>query len=152
MNLESDKIIEVETNGGSYTIEVPPRHVSIDESCIDADLCSMGKFLLYYGEIDAAIKIEVERKEAELDRLEADLDAQIRANASITNDKLTEARVKGLVTTNSNRLQLVESLLKSKKNYNMMRWIMAALNAKKDCLIALSYRENQMMKAERFSS
>ncbi len=152
MDLESDKFIELELENSLHTVVVTPRHVSIDESCIDADLCSMGKYILYYGELEAALKLEVERKEAALEKLEADLDAKVRAMAAASNNKLTEARVEGAVTTDPDRLILIDSLLKSKRNHNMIRWVMKALDAKKECLITLSYRENQIAKADRYSS
>lgn len=152
MDLESDKVVEVENGSSVQQITIPPRHVSIDESCIDSDLCSMGKFLLYYGEVETILRLEVERKQAELKRLEADLNSVVRATAKNNGEKLTEAMVDSKVITDPNRLALIESLLKSQKNHNLARWVMSALNAKKECLIAISYRENQIIKADRYAS
>ena len=152
MDLDSDKVVEVENGDTIQQVVVSPRHVSIDESCIDADLCSMGRFLLYYGEVETLLRLEVERKQAALKRLEADLDATVRATAKSTGEKLTEAIVGSKVITDPSRQALIESMLKSQKNHNLMRWVMSALNAKKECLIAISYRENQIIKADRYAS
>src|SRR3990167_2568641 len=120
MNLDSDKVVEVENGDTVQTIVIPPRHVSIDESCIDADLCSMGKFLLYYGEIETILRLEAERKQAALKRLEADLDSTVRATAKTSGEKLTEAMVTSKVITDPSRQALIESLLKSQKNHNLI--------------------------------
>ena len=147
-----DKVILIENGEDIQEITIPPRHVSIDESCIDADLCSMGRFLLYYGEVETVLRLEVERKQAELKRLEADLDVTLRADAKNNNEKLTEAMLASKIVLDARRQGLVSGLLKSQKNHNLARWLINALNAKKECLIAISYRENQIIKADRYAS
>lgn len=151
-DIDKDKIIEIENGDKTEIITIDPRFVSIDESCIDSDLCSMGRFLLYYGELETVLRLEVERKQAALKRLEADLDAMVRANAKNNGEKLTEAMVTSEVIKNVDRQALIASMLKSQKNHNLARWVMTALNAKKECLIAISYRENQIIKADRYAN
>src|SRR3990167_1701901 len=151
MNINQNKIIQVETTEGLQEVILPVEDFGIDPTDIDAVLCKMGKLLLYYGEVEAALKMEVERKEADLEKLEADFDSHVRWEAKTKSEKITEKQVETKVTVNPQRLQLIENLHRSRKNYNLARWAMKALDAKKDCLLAIAYRDKEIMRVDRYN-
>jgi len=105
MNINQNKIIQVETTEGLQEVILPVEDFGIDPTDIDAVLCKMGKLLLYYGEVEAALKMEVERKEADLEKLEADFDSHVRWEAKTKSEKITEKQVETKVTVNPQRLQ-----------------------------------------------
>lgn len=150
MELNQEKIIFVETADGPQEITLQPQHFSIDPGELDRELCQMGKLLIYYGEIETALRMEVERKEAALEKFEADFDSHVRFEHKAKNEKVTEKVVEAAVVSSEARQRLLESLRFSRSNHGMARWAMKALEAKKDCLIAMSYRERELIKAERF--
>jgi hypothetical protein len=141
------KRVALETPDGVVEYILEQDHFTIDPSHIDLELCNMGKVMLGYGEIETHLRLEVERKEAALDKYKADLDTKIRTDASIAGTKMTEGKVTAAITSDETRVALVESLATSRRHHNMMKWAMIALQSKRDCLIALAYRERQLMKA-----
>jgi hypothetical protein len=106
--------------------------------------------MLDYGELETELRLEVDRKKAALDKLEADLDVAERLEASKTGVKVTEKRIEKAILGHVDRIAALESIAESKKHHNMMRWAMMALQSKRDCLINLSYRERQLMKADHY--
>ena len=144
------KTVEIERPDGEVSFTLVENDFTIDPTHVDAELCNMGRTMLEYGDLETELRLEVERKEAALDKLHYDLDESKRHNAAMAGDKLTEAKLKVAITGHPQRIDMLESISKSKKNHNMMKWVMQALQAKRDCLIALSYRERQLMKADQY--
>lgn len=130
--------------------ELKPEDFAIDTTLMERELCNMGSTMLHYAEIEVELKAEVERKETALVKLEADIDTNIRSTAAANNEKITEAKISTQVKGDLVRLQLLEELATIHQNHNMMRWAMKALDAKRDCLLAYSYRERQLMKSEQY--
>lgn len=131
-----------------YTID--PKDFSIDESNITPELCTVGAKMLDYGVLETRIRTEVASKEAYVEKLKADLDTRIRADAISSGEKLTEPRIGHKITASLEYQEALESLRTSRESFNVMRWAMVALAKRADCLIAFSYRERQLMKADTF--
>lgn len=140
--------IQYETPEGAAALKVEPQHFTIDPSHIDADLCSIAALMLEYGSVEAYLRLDVDGREAALEKYEGELDVRIR-DEGIT--KITEGRVKAMVQGDARRSALIADLGKAKLNLNIVRWATKALDGKRDCLIAMAYRENQLIKSERYS-
>jgi multidrug resistance efflux pump len=138
----------VTAGGEQFTID--PQDFTIDMSNITPDLCTTGAKMLDYGALEARLRTEVSSKEAQVEKIKADLDASIRAEAISSGEKLTEKKIEYKIVGSEQYQSSILSLRESKENYNVMRWAMTALTKKTDCLISLSYRERQLMKADTF--
>lgn len=142
------KIIEVELDGKMQQFQLSDEDFSIDPSALDEALCNCGRLILQYGELEAQLRLEVARRDTDLEALQAALDLEIRKTAVEKQEKLTEGKIKSLIVVRSDYQEAANKLANSQRNYNLMRWVMSALNARKDALIAMAYRERQLMKAE----
>ena len=142
--------VYVEREGELHKFNLDPSHFSIDASALDRDLCSAGRIMLEYGVLEAELRTEVARKEANLDHVVASLDSEIRLKAKQEDNKITEAAIKNRIILAQEYHDALESLRRSRQNHNTMRWAMNALNKKTDCLISMTYRERQLMKAEQY--
>lgn len=129
--------------------EVEENDFSVDRSNIDGDMCSIPKKILDYGIVEAKFRLAVETLKANLTHLEADLDNSIR-NQPSEGKKQTEAQIKNEIVRSKEYQQLQSQLLETQNGWNTTRWIMNALDAKKDCLIALAYTDRQLMKVGQF--
>ncbi len=150
MTQENDKVVTLERPDGPVSFTLPVNDFTIDPTELDKELCNLGRVMLQYGEIEAELRLEVERKAAALTKLEADLDTSTRLDLSKAGIKVTEKKVESTVSGHMQRINWLESLSKSRRNHNMMKWAMKAIDCKRDCLIALSYRERQLMKADQY--
>ena len=144
------RTVVIERPDGAVQATLQATDFKIDPSSIDSQLCNLATLILSYGEIETELRVEAERKHAGVDKLEADLDEAYRLEMSKIGAKTTEAKVKNAVLGNPIRLQALESLSQSRRNHNMLKWAMKALDAKRDCLLALAYRERQLMKADHY--
>ena len=146
--------MKIEVEDTKEIFQVDPRDFVIDETAIDAELCKLGATMLEYGSMEGRLQVEVEQKKALLDKLWAEMDTGIRAKwvADTSKDKikLTEGQIKSLITGSVAYQEQFQSLTKSNKNYNLAKAAMKSLSAKRDCLISLSYRDRQLMKADQF--
>lgn len=141
----------LDQNGEIIEIVLPSQDFTIDTSALDQELCQMGQRMVYYGELEARLKTEVETKELQLERYEAEKDLAVRESAKIAGVKSTEATVSAEVKKDPTRILMSEDLIRSTRSYNVARWACRALLAKKDCLLAIAYRENALIKADRYS-
>lgn len=132
------------------TIHFPPQYFGVDPTELDADLCRFGKVMLYYADIQTRLEAEVARKKARLKELDGELDLSIRATGTVSGDRLTEGKIGAMVATHPSRKKLVAELVECERNLNMMTWAMKVLQGKKDILIALTYREKEQIKSDRF--
>jgi hypothetical protein len=146
-----NKFVIFESGGERFRFDFDERHFTIDQSDLDSDLCRIGAIMLEYGQIEAYLRVEVDRKSADLERTYADLDNNIRLNAKAQGEKITENKIKNTVLLNPLFSAKLEELRSSKQNHALIRWAMTALQSKRDCLISFSYRERQLMKAEAYS-
>ena len=133
-------------NGKEYTIY--DKDFVIDATILDHELCNVGKTMVQYGFCEAELREDVAVMEANLARMEANLYAEIRAKAAIENEKMTEKRLEHLITQSPTYIEAVDCLRRSRKNHNMLRWAMNALDKRAQALNALAYRDRQLMKAE----
>jgi hypothetical protein len=147
----SDKKVQVEREDGLFEVVLREDDFTIDPSHIDSELCKFGQTMLQYGEIETELQVEVERKKIALEKLKADLDIGIRAQAAKDGVKLTENKIGTQICNNKSKLDLEYELAVSRGYHEMMRWAMRALQGKKDCLTALAYRERQLMKADEWN-
>lgn len=143
-------IVTVESPEGVLQYEIEPSELSIDMGNITPDLCKIGERMLYYGAVEAQLRAEVAQKEARLEKLRADLDTAVRADAENRTEKMTEAKVAYRIVAADSYQALLDSLRHSKQNLNVMRWMMIALQKKTDILISLAYRERQLMRADTY--
>lgn len=136
--------------GNKLILTAHASNFSIDPTNIDSELCSLGRVMTEYAEVESILKTEVERKENQLARMEAEMDTALRTKAQSEGTKLTEKTIENLIKGNTERNNLIEDLRISRHNYNLMKWVMRSIASKKDCLIALSYRERDIIKSERY--
>jgi hypothetical protein len=141
--------ISVEREGQLVQVELNDQRFSIDESNLDRELCSIGKFIYEYGTLAAETGLRVGRLDAELERLGAVLDAEVRARFLNAGEKATEARVQHAVVLDKQYQAYMQAKLEAEHDQAMMKWAMVALQHKSEGLRALAYRENQSMKADR---
>lgn len=149
MNVEQT----VEVNSGTanpQTVNLPPYFFNVDPTALDADLCAIGKLMLYYADVETRLGAEVESRSARLKQIEGELDLSIRANSAATGDRLTENKISAMIITHPDRKTAQSLLVSSERNHNLMRWAMRILQGKRDILIALTYREKELIKSERF--
>lgn len=145
-----DKVVYVDRDGASCMITLQQDDFTIDPSHIDSELCNMGWIMLQYGEVETELQLEVDRKKAQLEKLKADLYISIRETASKDGIKMTENQLASKVASAATKGALEEEIATSRQNHALIRWAMTALQAKRDCLISLSYRERQLMKADHY--
>jgi ribosomal protein L30/L7E len=136
-----------EEDGKWIEHEVDETIVSIDMSNLDTSLCDMGKLLLQYGIIEAKLKNTVERIDSHLKHIEAQADTQIRHDYKEKGEKITETQIRSLIPQLEDYQTTLKSLHFAKLNHGVARWVTASLNAKKDCLVAVTYRDNALIKA-----
>ena len=117
---------------------------SIDPGSIDIELCRMAPLLMKYFEEEARLRLVMESKEGELERWKADLDDVIRTKL----EKATEARVKAETVKDDRTQKLKMEVLEAALLHNVANARVKALLAKKDCLIALAYRDRQLMRLD----
>lgn len=150
MNIEQT----VRLNSGTEkeeTINLPPHFFNVDPTALDADLCSIGRLMLYYADIETRLGAEVATRAARFKEIEGELDLSIRATAAVTGDRLTENKISSMILTHSERHNAQKLLVDSERNHNLMKWAMRILQGKRDILIALTYREKELIKSERFA-
>lgn len=121
---------------------------TIDRSAVDVDMCRLPSRMLFYGELEARFRLAVESKDTEIKKLEADLDTFIRANKG--DKKKTETQIAYEVLQEESYQKAKRELADLSFGHNKARWIMNALSAKRDCLIALSYTDRQIAKMDRY--
>ena len=121
---------------------------TIDRSDLDSDMCALPRRILHYGEMDSRFRLAVESRKVELEKLEADLDAEIRANHT-GEKRQTEGQIQSEIIRDKRYQTLQQQILEVQSSWNTMKWIMNALEAKKECLISLSYKERQLLKMDR---
>ena len=139
---------EVIVEGVVYTLD--PSHFQIDDTILDIELCKIGSSLLEYGSLEAMSRTELGRKEAEIERLAAEIDAAIRADAAANGEKLTETRIKGQVLLNQHYIAALKEKEKIQTSCQTLRWAMVSLQKKCDCLITLGYREKSLIKSDAY--
>jgi hypothetical protein len=142
------KSVRVERDGEIVVVELNPDHFTIDPSCLDKDLCSLGRVMLDYGEVEAELRTEVARKEAQVAAYYAASDSSLRHKAKTVGEKATENQIKNTILQDETYQALLVGLRQSEMYHGLMRWAMNALNHKGDCLRAMAYRERQLMKME----
>ena len=118
----------------------------IDQTIIDIELCNLAAMMMKYATEEARLRLQVDTLEEQIKKHEADIDSYIRTTKK--EEKPTEARIKGLIVTNERRQELVSELLDRQFEHNQMRWAVNALQAKRDCLVALAYRDRQLAKSD----
>jgi len=134
----------------SRIVPLTAEHFTIDPTALDVDLCRLAAVMIEYAEVEVELGAEVERREAALQRWDADQDLAIRSTPGESGARVTETRIQSMVRVHPDRATLVERLVESKRNHNLMRWVMRAMQGKKDCLIALTYREKALIQSERY--
>lgn len=152
---EMNRAQTVEVGSGTekvQTISLPPSFFNVDPTAIDADLCAIGKLMLYYADVESRLGAEVESRNARLKEIEGELDLSIRASSAVSGDRLTENKISAMITTHPNRKNMQMLLVESERNHNLMKWAMRILQGKRDIMIALTYREKELIKSERFSA
>ena len=127
-------------------MNINPNDFSIDQSNIDNELCSLGSKMFQYGETEGEWRVNLDRDKSDLEFTEAVLDADIRNKAKESGSKKTEAQIKNEIIQDPLYKQSLDKLMEDQDRYNRIKAAMVALSAKRDCLIALSYRDRQMMK------
>lgn len=140
--------VYIERDGELVEMQLQADDFAIDETAIDQTLCQMGRLILQYGTVEAEVKMRVGRLSAELERVRALLDGQVRAEFIRKEEKATEARIAHGITLNEDYQNYVKALTQAERDQAMMRWAMTALINKSECLRAYAYRENQSMKAD----
>jgi hypothetical protein len=140
----------IETEEGPKKYEFDRGDFIIDPSNVEFELCNTAAVMLDYGRIEAQLKAEVESKEAIVYQLELTLDTKLRQDAAERNAKITEAKIITAVKGHEDRIGHLQSISRSKHNLNTMRVAMEALKSKRDCLLALSHTQRQLMKADNY--
>jgi len=141
--------VYIDKPNGKQKVLLDSKLFTIDPADLDRAMCNIGAHLVECGSIEAELRMEVARKEASLEKLEADKDADIRMAAKSSSDRLTEAKVKSLIVSSPEYEGAIASLHESNRNANIMRWVMVALQKKADCLLSMSYRETKLIRLEK---
>jgi hypothetical protein len=131
-------------------MHVNPNDFGIDQSNLDNELCSLGSKMYEYGEAEGILRVAVESAKADLEFTEAVLDTDIRMKAKESGTKTTEAQVKNEIILRQEYKESITKLLFSQDEYNRIKAALVSMIAKKDCLIALSYRDRDMMRVGKF--
>lgn len=139
----------IEVQDGEAKLCLESEHFSIDDTEIDRELCQMGSLLLSYGRAEAVLRVKLERQETELKSFEAELDSCIRHEVKVSGEKITEAGIAHKIVRNEQRLSMLMDIRETRRAYETMRWATRALSAKRDCLIALAYRDKEVLRADR---
>ena len=121
---------------------------NIDESAIDRELCQLGSKMFEYGQEEGKLKVGLEQAKSNLEFTEAVVDTDIRFKAKTEGTKKTEVQLKNEILLSDLYKSALVKYEDAQKNYNLVKAAMVALSAKRDCLIALSYRDRQLMKAD----
>lgn len=127
--------------------EIDEKDFIVDRSDVDSDLSKLPSRMIHYGYLEARFRLAVETKKSNLNKLEADLDDKIR-NEYKGEKRQTEAQVKNEIIRNQDYQNLQKDLLETQFGWNTVRWILHALDGKKDSLICIGYRERQLMKMD----
>jgi hypothetical protein len=157
------KEVYLQQPDGSYSkFTLHEEHFTIDPSNLDSDLCKIGQTMLEYGHVEAALKAEVERKEAHLNHVYAEAYAEVRQESKEKKSGvMTESHIKQTIIMMpvyrdavrelyEARLNAVRELYEARLNHNVMKWAMTALEKKVFCLGHMSYRERHIERADGF--
>lgn len=131
-------------------MNVNPDDFNIDQSNIDNELCSLGKRMYEYGEQEGKLRVAVDDAKNNVEFVEGALDASIRDQAKAAGTKTTEAQVRNQIISSPLYKDALSKLMEAQRSHAIIRAAFSAICAKKDCLIALSYRDRQLMKAEMY--
>lgn len=141
-----NKISVEQANGARAEFELVSSHFSIDPSEMDTALCQIGALLVNYGQIEAELQLEVSRNEADKERAYAIIDNELR-QMSDKGSKLTEARVKSMITLDPRYSEKVDALGRSRYNHAKIKWAMKALCEKSANLRAQAFRDRKLLEA-----
>lgn len=140
--------IYFDSEHGPQLVEISDEQLSIDPTNLDTDLCGIGKTMLQYGSLEARLRFQVDRAESHLKHVEAVADGVVRENNKAEGKKITEAQVKSLIPQFDEFKEALEKVQASRYNWNLARWVMNSLTAKKDCLLAMNYRDRALIRAD----
>jgi hypothetical protein len=146
------KEVYLQQPDGSYSkFTLHEEHFTIDPSNLDSDLCKIGQTMLEYGHVEAALKAEVERKEAHLNHVYAEAYAEVRQESKEKKSGvMTESHIKQTIIMMPVYRDAVRELYEARLNHNVMKWAMTALEKKVFCLGHMSYRERHIERADGF--
>lgn len=130
-------IFEFTLNGKTFKYD-PEEEAKIDLSNLNECLAQHPGKVAFIGAVSALFKTMLNRKEAELERLYAILDAQIRANyAEGRGGKLTEKAIESLIYTNDEYIALKEETLNILEKSRLADSALEALRHRQFALVAL---------------
>ena len=78
----------------------------------------------------------------------ADIDSRVRQAAEADKVKLTEKKIENEVKGSEEYVTAQASFIRSERNANIMKGVLAALRFKTDCLLNIGHTQRQLMKSE----
>lgn len=133
-------------------IEIDEQDFSIDPSCIDTELCAIARKMMFYGSLESSLKVDMESLSTSVEELEGMLSTHYRDEIQGSGVRATQQLITSKVKVDPTYKKMIEQLHEVERNYLLARAATRAIQAKKDCLIAFTYRDKEMMKVDRFSS
>lgn len=132
-------LIQLASRDGSIeNIELDvEKDFNIEEYSLDQSMCHAGHLLARYGTLSANLRAEVERKKAALEYYDSQFALEIRRT---TEEKLTEAKIENKINADPKHKELLESLIDSERNKDIVENLFKAQMKRVDCMISLAYK------------
>lgn len=121
----------------------------VHEDNLDLDLSRQGKLLCFYGEQAASFEALAKNAKAELDRVYAHADLEIRADAANAKDRITESQVKSKITVRIDYQEAMTNYIDAQKNADTVENLWRAMNGKTGLIRTLSDRQRAVAFAPR---
>lgn len=129
--------------------EIDQSDFVIDESALDAELCTIGKLLLDYGHVEALAKLEVGQAETACEYLWAIMYNKAQGTLSGSGTRgPTVDQISNHVMASEEYQNACKYKNHAVEQHARARWAVLALQQKSEALRTLAYRENRQMKSE----
>jgi len=128
--------VDFEIDGVLYRLS-PSAAAGIDQSDLDTEFATLPKNLAQWSGLSAKLSAEIQRMDYQKKKLYAQLDHEVRENATVAGIKLTEKMVENTVITDHRYQEFMESYFQFQETLGMLRSGVEAQFAKKEMLVSL---------------
>jgi len=107
------------------------KDISIDKFKFEEEIIRQPVLIMVYQEFLAGLEKKRSEIKLELEVFEANLDKQIRQSAKEKGDKTTESQISAEITTNKERIKLMQEKIDIEKECSVFSGLISALEHKK---------------------
>lgn len=124
------------------------KELRIKEDKLDSHLMHQPAKYARFAVLAAHAWAVAKRAKAALEEYEHQLDIEIRKKVEAKGGKLTESQIKALIKTDSKRMALVNALIETEEQAEVVQASTKAFEERHECLLALGYRRRMKFEEE----